>query len=63
MGGRKAVTRRLRSSTRVARRARLPLVPARIARSARRIALHLPHDWPWQHAWTHLFDTAHGPPG
>lgn len=38
-------------------------VPARIARSARRITLHLPHNWPWQHAWTHLFNTAHGPPG
>ncbi|MEV6674798.1 IS1380 family transposase [Streptomyces sp. NPDC051162] len=37
-------------------------VPARIARSARRIALHLPHNWPWQHGWTHLFDTVHGPP-
>ncbi|MEK8146640.1 transposase [Streptomyces sp. M10(2022)] len=36
-------------------------VPARIARSARRITLHLPHNWPWQHAWTHLFDTV--PPG
>lgn len=38
-------------------------VPARIARSARRITLHLPHNWPWQHAWTHLFHTAHGPAG
>ncbi len=28
----------------------------------RRITLHLPHNWPWQQAWTHLFDTVHDPP-
>ncbi|MFI1184254.1 IS1380 family transposase [Streptomyces sp. NPDC020799] len=44
-------------------RTHLVQVPARIARSARRITLHLPHNWPWQHTWTHLFDTVHGPPG
>jgi hypothetical protein len=44
-------------------RAHLVQVPARIARPARRIILHLPHNWPWQHAWIRLFDTAHGPPG
>ncbi|MET7846578.1 IS1380 family transposase [Streptomyces sp. NPDC005356] len=44
-------------------RTHLVQIPARIARSARRITLHLPHNWPWQHAWTHLFDTAHDPPG
>ena len=44
-------------------RAHLVQVPARIARSARRITLHLPHHWPWRHAWTRLFDTVHGPPG
>ncbi|MEU1268411.1 IS1380 family transposase [Streptomyces sp. NPDC005799] len=43
-------------------RAHLVRVPARIARSARRLTLHLPSNWPWQHAWTHLFDTVHGPP-
>ncbi|MFE7753072.1 transposase [Streptomyces sp. NPDC057428] len=43
-------------------RTHLVQVPARIARSARRITLHLPHNWPWQHAWTHLFATVHGPP-
>lgn len=43
-------------------RAHLIQVPARIARSARRITLHLPHNWPWRHAWTHLFDTVHHPP-
>jgi hypothetical protein len=26
-------------------------VPGRLARSARRTILHLPHDWPWEHAW------------
>jgi hypothetical protein len=30
-------------------------VPARIASSARRLTLHLPAGWPWQHAWTALF--------
>jgi hypothetical protein len=44
-------------------RAHLIQAPARIARSARRITLHQPHNRPWQHAWTHLFDTLHGPPG
>ncbi|MGI5513815.1 IS1380 family transposase [Streptomyces sp. CA-106131] len=43
-------------------RAHLIHVPARLARSARRITLHLPHNWRWQHAWTHLFDTVHAPP-
>jgi hypothetical protein len=43
-------------------RAHLVHVPARIAHSARRITLHLPANWPWQHPWTHLFDTVHGPP-
>ena len=43
-------------------RTHLVHVPARIARSARRITLHLPRNWPWQHAWTQLFDTVHDPP-
>ncbi|MGW3626433.1 IS1380 family transposase, partial [Streptomyces sp. NPDC000880] len=43
-------------------RAHLIHVPARIARSARRITLHLPHNWPRQHAWTHMFAITHGPP-
>ncbi|HEX2400816.1 MAG TPA: IS1380 family transposase, partial [Mycobacterium sp.] len=38
-------------------------VPARMARPAGRPVLHLPCDWPWQHAWQQLFDLAdHGPP-
>jgi hypothetical protein len=43
-------------------RAQLIAVPARIARSARRLTLHLPTDWPWQPGSEHLFTTAHGPP-
>jgi hypothetical protein len=43
-------------------RTHLVQVPARIARSARRITVHLPHNWPWQQAWTHLFNTVHAPP-
>lgn len=30
-------------------------VPARLARSARRIAIHLPAAWPWQTPFTRLF--------
>ena len=37
-------------------------VPGRLARSARRLVLHLPSGWPWEQAWTALFTTAHGPP-
>jgi hypothetical protein len=43
-------------------RAYLVNIPARIARSARRVTLHLPSRWPWQHAFTDLFDAAHAPP-
>jgi hypothetical protein len=32
-------------------RAHLITVPARLARSARRLTLHLLALWPWQHAW------------
>jgi hypothetical protein len=37
-------------------------VPARLARSARRVRLHLPTNWPWATAWTQLFENAVGPP-
>jgi hypothetical protein len=37
-------------------------VAARIARSARRITLHLPQHWPWQQAWQQAFDRTHAPP-
>ena len=40
----------------------LVTVPARVATSARRITLHLPAAWPWQHMWSQLFDQACGPP-
>ena len=42
-------------------------VPARLARSARRLSVHLPRHWPWQAAWEQLHaatttPTATGPP-
>jgi hypothetical protein len=43
-------------------RAQLITVPARIARSARRVRVHLPTRWPWQHAWQTLHAAATGPP-
>lgn len=45
-----------RATTTTIRR-KLIAVPARIAASARRLKLHLPVDWPWQTAWTTLYDT------
>lgn len=43
-------------------RRKLITVPARVATSARRITLHLPHAWPWETAWTALFDRVNDPP-
>ncbi|MEV5877323.1 IS1380 family transposase [Streptomyces sp. NPDC052101] len=43
-------------------RTHLVRVPARIARSARRLTLHLPQRWLWQDPWTQLFAAAHAPP-
>jgi hypothetical protein len=43
-------------------RAQLIAVPARIARSARRLVIHLPEAWPWKHAWQRLFAAVHAPP-
>jgi Transposase DDE domain group 1 len=43
-------------------RTQLIAVPVRLARSARRLRLHLPRDWPWRTAWTELFTAACGPP-
>ncbi|MER5277459.1 transposase [Streptomyces sp. NPDC002809] len=37
-------------------------VPARLARSARRLTLHLPEHWPWQDAFDTLFHVVHVPP-
>jgi hypothetical protein len=44
-------------------RTQLIAIPARIARSARRLRLHLPRDWPWETAWAQLFTSTFGPPG
>jgi Transposase DDE domain group 1 len=43
-------------------RAHLITVPARLARSARRLRLHLPTAWPWQKAWEKLATAANSPP-
>ncbi|MCA1701783.1 MAG: transposase [Actinobacteria bacterium] len=43
-------------------RAHLINVPARLARSARRVTLHLPEHWPWQPAWENLHVAIHRPP-
>jgi Transposase DDE domain group 1 len=43
-------------------RARLIQVPARIARSARRITVHLPTSWRWNEPFTRVFEAAHAPP-
>jgi hypothetical protein len=44
-------------------RAHLIGVPARLARSARRLTLHLPQSWPWQPAWAALHAAVCRPPG
>jgi hypothetical protein len=43
-------------------RAQLITVPGRLARSARRLTLHLPTGWPWQQPWEQLNATATSPP-
>jgi len=43
-------------------RAQLISVPARLARSAHRLTLHLPTAWPWQKAWEQLLTAANSPP-
>lgn len=43
-------------------RAHLISVPARLARSARRLILHLPQCWPWQPAWQALHAAVCRPP-
>ncbi len=43
-------------------RAQLTTVPARLATSARRLTLHLPTAWPWEHAWQRMLVRATGPP-
>ena len=55
------VGRLARATTATIRRT-LIHVPARLARSARRITLHLPEAWPWQTAFDRLFTATHAPP-
>jgi hypothetical protein len=43
-------------------RRQLIAVPGRLAKSARRMVIHLPKDWPWQDSWEGLFNAAYGPP-
>jgi len=43
-------------------RAQLINLPARLARSGRRLVLHLPEQWPWQDAFDALFSAATCPP-
>ena len=43
-------------------RAQLITVPARLARSARRLVLHLPTAWPWRAAWEQMSAPANSPP-
>ena len=44
-------------------RAHLINIPARLARSARRLTIHLPQNWPWQHSFENLhFALQHWPP-
>lgn len=40
-------------------RAHLINVPARLARRARRLTLHLPEHWPWEPAWANLHAAIH----
>jgi len=43
-------------------RAQLINVPGRLARSARRLVLHLPVDWPWETAWKQMATTTRAGP-
>ena len=43
-------------------RRKLIQVPARLSTSARKVALHLPSQWPWENGWNALFVAACGPP-
>jgi hypothetical protein len=52
----------LAKATTATLRRKLITVPARVATSARQITLHLPHGWPWEAAWTALFDRVSDPP-
>lgn len=56
------ITGNLTRATTATIRNTLIRIPARIARSARRITIHLPTAWPWEAAFTRLFTTTHDPP-
>jgi len=43
-------------------RSQLITVPGRLARSARRLTLHLPAGWAWHKAWQQLATGANSPP-
>jgi hypothetical protein len=49
--------RRLAKATTSTVRRTLICVPARVASSARRITMHLPARWPWEHEWNLLFNS------
>ena len=53
---------RLAKATTATIRRKLITVPARVASSARRVTLHLPAAWPWETAWTALFNRVSDPP-
>ena len=56
-----AATGLARATTATIRR-KVVAVPARIARRARRLILHLPEEWKWEPQWQRLFDHTHSPP-
>lgn len=53
---------RLAKATTSTIRRTLICIPARIAFSARRVTMHLPARWPWEHEWNLLFSSMIGPP-
>ena len=54
---------KLRNAVTATIRRTLVNVPARIARSARKLRLHLPEDWPWATEWATLLTHSTSPPG
>jgi hypothetical protein len=52
----------LAKATTATLRRKLVAVPARVATSARRVTVHLPRDWPWETAWTDMFERVNDPP-
>lgn len=56
-------TGRLQRATTATIRRTLINVPARIARSARKLRLHLPRHWPWANEWATLLTHSTAPPG